>query len=111
MLDVADPHALLGAHASDKGVVVRAFRPDAESVVVQPHGVELGRVDAAGLFEGVLEGAELPLEYTLEVRYPDGGTYTIRDPYSFLPPLGELDLYLAGEGRHEEIYRRLGAHP
>ena len=30
-----------------------------------------------------------------------------------LPPtssFGELDLHLAGEGRHEEIYRRLGAH-
>jgi 1,4-alpha-glucan branching enzyme len=28
----------------------------------------------------------------------------------FPPTLGELDLYLAGEGRHEEIYQRLGAH-
>jgi 1,4-alpha-glucan branching enzyme len=27
------------------------------------------------------------------------------------PTLGELDLHLAGEGRHEEIYERLGAHP
>ncbi len=25
--------------------------------------------------------------------------------------LGELDLYLAGEGRHERLYERLGAHP
>ena len=24
--------------------------------------------------------------------------------------LGELDLHLAGEGRHERIYERLGAH-
>jgi 1,4-alpha-glucan branching enzyme len=30
---------------------------------------------------------------------------------SFPPTLGELDLHLAGEGRHEEIYERLGAHP
>ena len=28
----------------------------------------------------------------------------------FPPTLGELDLHLAGEGRHEEIYQRLGAH-
>ena len=33
------------------------------------------------------------------------------DPYRFLPTLGELDLYLAGEGRHEELYAKLGAHP
>ena len=34
-----------------------------------------------------------------------------RDPYSFLPTLGELDLHLVGEGRHEELWERLGAHP
>ena len=63
-----------------------------------------------GLFEGVVEDAKLPLRYELEVAYPDGNTFTLRDPYSFLPTLGELDLHLAGEGRHEELYERLGAH-
>ena len=28
----------------------------------------------------------------------------------FPPLLGEIDLYLFGEGRHEEIYKKLGAH-
>jgi 1,4-alpha-glucan branching enzyme len=28
----------------------------------------------------------------------------------FPPTLGEVDLYLFGEGRHEEIYKKLGAH-
>ena len=37
-------------------------------------------------------------------------TFTIDDPYSFLPTLGELDLHLIAEGRHEELYDRLGAH-
>jgi len=32
-------------------------------------------------------------------------------PGSFSPTLGELDLYLFGEGRHELIYQKLGAHP
>ncbi len=30
---------------------------------------------------------------------------------SFPPTLGELDLHLFGEGRHEQIYEKLGAHP
>jgi 1,4-alpha-glucan branching enzyme len=34
----------------------------------------------------------------------------MRDPYSFLPTLGELDIHLVMEGRHEELYERLGAH-
>jgi 1,4-alpha-glucan branching enzyme len=107
-LQLHDPHAFLGAHPADGGVVVRAYRPDAERVIVQPHGVELHETD--GVWEGVVEGAELPLAYELEVVYPDGNAFTIRDPYAFLPTIGELDLHLAGEGRHEELYERLGAH-
>src|SRR4051812_21748751 len=29
----------------------------------------------------------------------------------FSPTLGDLDLYLFGEGKHERIYEKLGAHP
>ena len=58
----------------------------------------------------MIPDAKLPLAYELEVRYPAGETYTLRDPYSFMPTVGELDLHLAGEGRHEELYGRLGAH-
>src|SRR5215831_15785110 len=39
---------------------------------------------------------------------------TAKPPQSaaeFAPTLGELDLYLFGEGKHEHIYEKLGAHP
>jgi 1,4-alpha-glucan branching enzyme len=111
----ADPHSVLGAHEADGGVVVRAYRPEAQAVRVQPadpetEAVEAKLKDPGGLWEAMLPKAKLPLEYELEVEYPDGSTYTLRDPYSFLPTLGELDLHLALEGRHEELYSRLGAH-
>ena len=109
----ADPHHVLGPHASDGGVVVRAFRPAAEKIVARPDGgepVPLQQRHPGGVFEGRVEGAELPLRYELEVSYPDGNTFTVQDPYSFPPTVGELDLHLAGEGRHEDIYQRLGAH-
>jgi 1,4-alpha-glucan branching enzyme len=110
---LADPHSLLGAHSQNGSVVVRAFRPEAESVKVRVEGaepVELERAHPAGLFEGRLDGAELPLRYRLEVSYPEGATLVVDDPYAFPPTLGELDLHLAAEGRHERIYERLGAH-
>jgi 1,4-alpha-glucan branching enzyme len=107
----ADPHSVLGAHeAGDGGVVVRAYRPEAQSVRVQPAGIEAELKDPAGLWEALLPKAELPLEYELEIEYPNGETYTVRDPYAFLPTLGDLDLHLVGEGRHEQLYERLGAH-
>jgi len=106
----ADPHRVLGAHEAEGGVVVRAFRPDARSVRVLPQGVEATLKDPSGLWEALLPKAKLPLEYELEIEYPNGKTFTVRDPYSFLPTLGDLDLHLAMEGRHEELYARLGAH-
>jgi 1,4-alpha-glucan branching enzyme len=108
--ELSDPHAFLGAHPARGGVVVRAYRPDAESIRVLPMGVELERRGGDGLFEGTVKGAELPLAYELEVSYPAGDSYVLRDPYSFLPTIGELDVHLAGEGRHEQLYAKLGAH-
>jgi 1,4-alpha-glucan branching enzyme len=108
-----DPHSLLGGHPSPDGVVIRAFRPAARrmsATLEDGSTVELRQVHAGGVFEGTAEGAELPLRYRLEIDYGDAGKLTIDDPYAFTPTLGELDLHLIGEGRHEELYDRLGAH-
>jgi 1,4-alpha-glucan branching enzyme len=108
-LDLANPHGLLGAHPANGGIVVRALRPEALSVRIVPMGVELRHV-GGGIWEGLVEGATAPLDYEVETVYPGGDRDVQRDPYAFLPTLGELDLHLAAEGRHEELYERLGAH-
>jgi 1,4-alpha-glucan branching enzyme len=111
--DHPQPHDVLGAHSDGSGVVVRAYRPDATAVRVVPrrgNPVELRRRHPAGVFEGRLPRRRFPFHYRLEVDYARGPTVMLDDPYAFLPTLGELDLYLAGEGRHEELYARLGAH-
>jgi 1,4-alpha-glucan branching enzyme len=109
----SNPHAVLGAHPDNGGVVVRTLRPAACAVTAitdgQP-GVELEQIHPGGVFEGKLQNAHLPLQYRLEVDYGDAGKFTIDDPYAFLPTIGELDQHLIGEGRHEELYDRLGAH-
>jgi 1,4-alpha-glucan branching enzyme len=105
-----DPHSLLGAHPTDKGTILRVYRPDAESVDCV-HGGEvvakLEQVDARGLFEATVDA--LSGDYELEAVYPDGNTYTVRDPYAFLPTVGDFDLHLVGEGRHLRLWERLGA--
>jgi 1,4-alpha-glucan branching enzyme len=47
--------------------------------------------------------------YRLEVAYGDR-TFTIDDPYRFWPTIGELDHHLLGEGGHERLWQKLGAH-
>jgi 1,4-alpha-glucan branching enzyme len=109
----SDPHAFLGAHPDEAGgVVIRAFRPAAKAVHVRTAGGRIAELEPSGpdgLFEGTVPDATLPFEYQLEIEYQHD-TFTVDDPYRFLPTLGELDLHLVGEGRHEELYAALGAH-
>jgi 1,4-alpha-glucan branching enzyme len=113
--ELSEPHRLLGAHPGPEAgtVVVRAWRPGAESVNVISGGERHSarKVHAGGLWAAILPGVSLPLDYEFEVAYSDGSTWTVRDPYAFLPTISDVDLHLAGEGRHEELYCRLGAHP
>ncbi|MFD5632501.1 1,4-alpha-glucan branching enzyme, partial [Streptomyces sp. NPDC127072] len=105
-----DPHALLGAHPVSDGVLFRALRPHAQAVAVLVNGQRSELEDVGdGLFSGVLPLDTIP-EYTLSVTY-SGAEFEVRDPYRFLPALGRLDLHLIHEGRHEELWRALGAHP
>ncbi len=110
--DHHEPHRVLGAHPDGEGVVVRVWRPEATAVRAIPDGgaaVDLPH-RASGLFEGlVARASNFPSRYEVEVEH--GGVVTRgRDPYSFLPTLGELDLHLVGEGSHEDLWKRLGAH-
>ncbi|NJP65863.1 1,4-alpha-glucan branching enzyme, partial [Streptomyces sp. ventii] len=105
-----DPHGLLGAHPAPGGVLVRALRPGARSVTVVAEGLraELA-AEGDGLFAAVLPVPELT-EYRLAVRYEgSAAAHLVHDPYAFLPSLGEFDLHLIAEGRHEELWKALGA--
>jgi len=44
------------------------------------------------------------------VKLHSGGIRQGYDPYSFLPTLGEQDVYLFNEGNEHRIYQKLGAH-
>lgn len=114
VLDAAhhDPHSVLGPHpgaGGAEGTVLRVLRPWAERVVVvtEDRRYELAH-EADGLFSGVLPVEKVP-DYRLEVTY-EGTVMVTDDPYRFLPTLGEFDLHLISEGRHERLWTVLGAH-
>ena len=109
----SNPHSVLGPHPEGDGVAIRVLRPGAAEITAELDDgttLELEQIHPGGVFEGVVQGAGLPLHYRLEVSYGSAGTFTLEDPYAFAPTIGELDLHLIGEGRHEELYEKLGAH-
>jgi len=111
------PHTLLGMHPfGDKsGVVVRAFLPDAQKVEVQPVHEKtklkfaLERIPNTDIFEGVTKSAIAVYAYDLVITDKQNITRRTRDAYSFLPTLGEADLFLFGKGDERKIYDKLGA--
>ena len=111
------PHSLLGMQPlGDKsGLVVRAFLPDAAKVEIQPTHektkpkFELQRIHEAGLFEGVTKSANRVYAYDLVVTNHQGRVRRTRDAFSFLPTLGDSDLFLFGKGDERRIYEKLGA--
>jgi len=108
-----DPHSLLGAHPTDRGVIVRSYRPDADRIRLLLDGEaprEMVERPEHGLFEVLLTDRRQVFPYRLEVHYPDGTTVTFRSPYSFQPTMGDLDLHLWAEQKHEAIWEKLGAH-
>ncbi|HET7327564.1 MAG TPA: 1,4-alpha-glucan branching protein GlgB [Nocardioidaceae bacterium] len=104
-----DPHHVLGPHITDRGIELRVIRPLARSVtVVTPDGDHPLEHEHGGVWVGTLRGSQIP-DYRLDVDYGSGAT-RMDDPYRFLPTLGEMDLHLIGEGRHEQLWDVLGAH-
>ena len=105
-----DPHQWLGLRSHKKGMILRAWKPGAESVSARfgKEELPLEKVDEAGLFEAATsQAAGSP--YTLLTRYPGGNEHESRDPYAFPPSLGETDLHLFSEGTHRRLWEKMGA--
>jgi len=111
-----DPFAILGPHAEAEGDVIsiRAFVPQASRVVAIDAAdgsvvADLPRIDEAGFFAGPAGERTRPFHYRLRLTIGESVT-EIEDPYRFGPILGDIDVYLLGEGTHLRLYERFGAH-
>jgi 1,4-alpha-glucan branching enzyme len=111
------PHQLLGMHplGDGSGVVARAMIPDGTKVELRPThektkpSFELKLVHPGGVFEGLSTRANEVYAYDLVITDRQGNMRQTRDPYSFLPTLGESDLFLFNQGNERRIYSKLGA--
>ena len=108
--DIHNPHGILGAHPRGDGhTVIRTLRHDAKGVTLLHKGVQTPFEHVhGGVFSAVIDGPVT--DYRIRVDYGQGAVYEVDDPYRWLPTLGEIDLHLIGEGRHENLWEVLGAH-
>ncbi|MDH5455603.1 MAG: 1,4-alpha-glucan branching protein GlgB [Gammaproteobacteria bacterium] len=108
-----NPFAVLGLHRGKSGRVVRTLQPGAKAVdLVDGKGnriASMRRIHDNGLFEAPMPARKR--RYALKVTWQSGEIQVTEDPYRFPSTLGEMDLYLLGEGSDKNVYRKLGAHP
>lgn len=110
-----DAFSVLGPHIGARGKTsIRCFLPGAASVVVvdaqsAPLGT-LKKVNEAGFYEGQVK-LDQGAPYQLRVTWDGGFEDTLEDPYRFPLVLGEMDVWLLGEGTHLRPFEVLGAQP
>ncbi len=129
--DVLGPH--LQTIQGQRVWIVRAFLPGARAAWLVPladgrdgtdgaahdgssaEALPMRPIHPAGLFSLVVPLAQLAdraaVPYRLRIQRQSGATDEIADPYAFPPLLTDYDLYLIGEGKHQQLYDKLGAHP
>ena len=104
-----DPFSVLGWHALATGEwVFRVWMPGVKTVR-WTDGQVFSRHREGDLFESVC------VQKTSShpgLQWQDGGLdiwHTVISPYTFAPQIGEVDLYLFGEGRHQHVWKILGS--
>ena len=110
-----DPHHVLGAHperdaAGRERVVIRGWRPAAVGMVDPRRWATGGnepRASGRCVRRGVAGSGHPGLPPGDDLSRRSRGR--LDDPYRFWPTLGELDLHLLAEGRHEGLWHHLGA--
>ena len=113
----SDPHSVLGAHPvqinRQTGVILRFFHPDAISaeVLIGEETIPTQRLESQGIFWLWMPGRSLPMEYKVRFHFHGSATWTVDSPYRFMPTLGDQDLHYLGEGKHYNLYDKMGAHP
>ena len=117
-----NPHEVLGGHlGTGKGAgtaTVRVLRPMAKKVTIL---TKSGEYEAQHEYNGIFV-ATIPAtkhakskewsvpSYRIRTVEVDGTESVDDDPYRYLPQIGDMDMYLFGEGRHERLWEALGAH-
>ena len=117
-----NPHEVLGGHLgtgkSEGTATVRVLRPMAKRVIIITKSGEYeAKHEYNGIFTAVVPATKharskefsVP-SYRVRTVEIDGTESVDDDPYRYLPQVGELDMYLFGEGRHERLWEALGAH-
>ncbi len=104
-----DPFSVLGPHKFDDVTIIRVFDPTANSVFIKINDdeISMNKIHDFGLFE--LQLQKEITNYKLKIIDYNSNEIIKNDVYNFPSVIGDIDDYLFCEGRHFELFNKLGA--
>lgn len=109
-----NPHALMGPHVTEEGILIQTFIPTAVKVSVKVEGVKreypMELEDEEGFFAVLIPRKTIP-GYTYKVEFDNGQVKEYADPYAYQPQITEKETKKFNAGICYDIYEKLGAHP
>jgi 1,4-alpha-glucan branching enzyme len=109
-----DPFRVLGPHRAGDDLVIRVFRPEAKEIQIvaandRTRVFPAERLHIEGLYQANVPNESLDFPYLVYLRAFDGSEQLLRDPYSYGPIMGEVDIHLFAQGNHKRLYEKFGA--
>ena len=112
--EMGAPRSVLGWHQDGGEVSIRTFCPWAVEVALLNEAsgerINMERTHPEGLYVAALDANWAGTAYQFEARDETGRVESYGDPYIYPPLLTDYDIYLFGQGKHQSIYEKLGAH-
>ena len=109
-----NPHHILGIHECIDDVYINAYLPEAKVVTAVDTSTKkkytLVSDRVPGFFSVVIKNHK-KFDYKLNVKFDNGEEISYIDPYIFEPVIDPIDISLFNEGKHYNIYEKMGAHP
>ncbi len=108
-----NPHAILGAHLTEYGVLIQTFIPNAAKVTVKIKSSEneypMELQEDEGFYAVLIPIKTVP-NYIYIVEDKAGIIRKVNDPYVFEPQITEKESNQFNLGLNYKIYEKLGAH-
>jgi 1,4-alpha-glucan branching enzyme len=106
------PGSILGRHGHGDGktVTARCLVPGALEVTLIETGEAMQRHGETDLFQWSGPAERLPKHFRIRWLDRAGNSHLRYEPYAFPPLIGDFDLHIFHEGRHQQAYRILGAN-
>ena len=110
------PRQLLGIHDYGDGQVITCYRPHSDKVSVRTATGKtyypLEKISEEGFYGIYFPTTKIQgNKYRLKTEYYDGSVVESADAYAYEGKITDFDAYLFAEGKHYDIYEKMGAHP